>query len=79
MTDSTIAPPQTRDFLLRMFHARSIRGSMVKWYIVTYFLVREGSSTDDVGVAKGNVIREKRSWTGLKTGDFGEEKMEWLS
>ena len=44
-------------------------------YIFTCFLVREGLSTDDVGVAKGTVFQEVRSWAGFKTADFVKEKL----
>ena len=37
------------------------------------FLVREGLSTDDVGVAKGTGFQEIRPWGGFKTGDFVEK------
>ena len=41
----------------------------------TYFLVCEGLSTDDVGVARGTVFREIRPWAGFKTDDFVKEKL----
>ena len=69
--DSTIAPPQTGDFLKRTRRgaARYEEGCYEK-YIFTYVLVRAGLSTDDVGVAKGTVFQEIRPSAGFKTGDF---------
>ena len=38
------------------------------------FLVCDGISNDDVGVAKGTVFQALRPGAGFKTGDFVEEK-----
>ena len=43
--------------------------------ILTYFLVCEGLSTDDVGVEKDTVFQKIRLWAGFKTGDFVQEKL----
>ena len=43
-----------------------------------YFLVREGPSTDDVGVAMGTVFQEIRPWAGFKAGDFAKKK-SWMT
>ena len=34
------------------------------------FLFAKFWSTDDVGVARGAIFQEIRSWAGFKTGDF---------
>ena len=55
--------------------ARNEEGCYEKYTIHNYVLVREGLSTDDVGVAKGTVFQEIRPWVGFKTGDFIQEKL----
>ena len=75
-TDSTIAPPRKNsDFLerKRFVAARYDEGCYEK-YIFTHVFVREGLSTDDVGVAKGTVFQEIRPRAGFKTGDFIHKK-----
>ena len=39
---------------------------MSKAYLHTFFLVREGLSTDNVGVAKGTVFQEVRPGAGFE-------------
>ena len=46
--------------------------------IVTYFLVGEELSNDDVEEARGTVIQEIRPGAGFKTGDFVKEKLGGL-
>ena len=41
----------------------------------TYVLVREGLSTDDVGMARNTAFQEIRPWAGFKTGDFVKKKL----
>ena len=53
MTDSTINPAKEGIF----FNERFMPPQYEEWYIFTYSLVNEGASTDDVGVAKGNVFQ----------------------
>ena len=83
VTDSTIAPPKTIDFLSRTFRGCSIRGRMtIEKYIFTYFLVREGLSTDGqrrggkerapyfrrygLGLVSEPAISFKKSWGGYR-------------
>ena len=47
-------------------------------YIFTCFLVREGLSTDVIGVAKGTVFQEVRTWTSFKTDHFDKYKLGGL-
>ena len=50
----------------------------MKKNILTYFLVRKGLSTDDVGVARGTVFQEIRPGADFKAGDFVKEKLGGL-
>ena len=42
--------------------------------IITYFLVCEGRSNDDVGGARGTAVQEVRPGAAFKAGDFVKEK-----
>ena len=43
-------------------------------FVLDYCLACKGLSSDDVGVARGNVFEEIRRGAGFKTDDFAEEK-----
>ena len=77
LTDSTIAPPpKTSDFFNERFVAAQYKEGCYEKQALTYFLVREGLSTDDVGVARGTtVFQETRPWAAFKIGDFVEESL----
>ena len=77
-TDSTIAPPQTSDFLYEQFVAARYEEGCHEKYTFACFLAHEGLRTDDVGVAKGTVFQEIRSWAGFKTGDFVNDMLGGL-
>ena len=73
---STIAPPQTSDFLSRCFMSARHEAGPHKKSIYTYLVVCKGLSNDGVGVAKGAVRQETRPRAGLKIGDV--VKKRWL-
>ena len=78
MTDSTIAPSQKNsDFLQRTFRLLldTKKGACYEMDMFTCFLVCEGLSTDDVGVARGTVLQEIRPCAGFKTDHFVKEKL----
>ena len=55
----------------------------MKNYIFTYFLARKGLlllllSNDDVGMARGTVVREIRPGAGFGSSDFVKEKLGGL-
>ena len=71
LTGSMIAPPppppQNGDFLNDFFTAAHCEERCYENHIIIHFLVREGLSTDDVGVARGTVLQEIRPWAGFET------------
>ena len=56
-----------------------MRKDTIESKVSMYFLVCEGLSNDDVGVARGTVFQEVWPEAGLKTGDFVKEKLGALS
>ena len=72
------SPPPNQPFFNERFVAARYKKGCYEKYIFTYFLVREGLSTDDVGVAKGIVFQEIRPWAGFKTSDFVKETLGGL-
>ena len=65
-----------------LFNERFMAARHQKWcdeiyvvYILVCFLVCNGISKDDVGVARGAVFQKIRPGVGFKTGDFVKEKL----
>ena len=75
-TDSTIAPPQNRRCsLTNVSWLLDTKKDAAKTPSSQCFLVCEGLSNDDFGVARGTGFQEIRRGGGFRTGDFVKEKL----